>query len=188
MEKLLPDKGQTRPGSQPSTAAASDEGGDKATPQEDKHLRVAAEGSKEDGEGPKTQEKEQKGKETRKENDARVYRERDRRSWEKEKEQRERDRTERARRERDRREEKRREGAKMDRKSTNVVRSSSKSRKDEKQSSSSADTTRVSSDAAFYFSFVLPSSVSWVVAVKCRVTTGTNLVLICPPDGHRGGV
>lgn len=185
MEKLLSDGGRTRPGSQSSAATASDGGEDT----EDKHVRVSAEGSTaeastEDAEGPKTQEKEQKGKETRKESDARVHRERDRRSWEKEKVQRDRDRTERARRERDRREEKRREAARTDRKSTDVVGSSSKSGKDEKQSSSSADASRVRPDADFHFSVLLPSSVSRLV----RVTTGTNPVLIRPPDGRRGGL
>ncbi|CAG06103.1 unnamed protein product [Tetraodon nigroviridis] len=149
VENQLSDEAASGTSSQFSNAAASNEGEEEARPQEDKRVKVRAEESKEQAEAPKTPEKEQKGKETRKESEAREAKERDRQSWEKEKVQGERDRTERARRERDRREEKRKERAKVDRKSTSAVRSSSKSQKAEKQSSPSADPTRMETEEDF---------------------------------------
>lgn len=144
---MLPDEGRTRTASQSNSAAASNDGEHEAAPQE--HVKVTAEETKEEAEGAKPQEREQKVKEARKESDAKEHRERDRRVLEKEKVQRERDRMERAHRERDRREEKRRERSKMDRKSTDAVRShrAQKTWRDEKQD---PDARRVRRDTTFY--------------------------------------
>ncbi|TWW59498.1 zinc finger protein 638-like [Takifugu flavidus] len=160
VENLLSDECQVRAASQSNSAAASNDGEHEAAPQESKQVKVTAE-AKEEVEGVKPQEREQKAKEARKESDAREHKERDRRALEKEKVPRERDRVERVRRERDRKEEKKREGerrerAKTDRKSTNAVRSSYRSQKTwrgGKQNSPSTDARRTDTEESDPFPF-----------------------------------
>lgn len=154
MENLLSDECQVRAAGQSNSAAASNDG--------EHEVKVTAE-TKEDVEGVKPQDREQKAKEARKESEAREHKERDRRALEKEKVPRERDRLERVRRERDRKDERkreceRRERAKVDRKSTNVVRSPYRSQKTwrgGKQDSPSTDAMGVRHETAFYLSSVL---------------------------------
>lgn len=152
MENLLSDECQVRAAGQSNSAAASNDG--------EHEVKVTAE-TKEDVEGVKPQDREQKAKEARKESEAREHKERDRRALEKV--PRERDRLERVRRERDRKDERkreceRRERAKVDRKSTNAVRSPYRSQKTwrgGKQDSPSTDAMGVRHETAFYLSSVL---------------------------------